>query len=310
MNKLLRSCHFKVFVKRTTLSSSEKTQFNRTLSVSPIINNINNNNSENGLVTCDYSHDDKIALVAFNAPDKLNALSVDMGHAFKATIQNLSTKKDLRALILTGKGKAFSAGGDLDWLIERHHQSDKMEENSKTMVGFYKMFLSLRKLECPIIAAINGPAIGAGFCVAIGGCDIRIASNKAKMGLNFVKIGLHPGMAATHFLPALVGPSTAASLLLTGKIIGAEEALNSGLVSKICDDPVAESIELAEEIAFKSAPMAVKTCLETLRQKQNIGLEEAMKRESEAQAITYATKDFLDGVTAIKQKRTPVFQGK
>ena len=128
----------------------------------------------------------------------------------------------MKSYISFETGRAFSAGGDLDWLIERHTQSDKMEENSKTMVNFYKMFLSLRTLECPVIAAINGPAIGAGqyeyslnyygfnsnptedlliifqikftgFCVAIGGCDIRIASKKAKMGLNFVKIGLHPG---------------------------------------------------------------------------------------------------------------------
>ena len=107
MNKLVRSFQVTAFLKRTILSPSEKSLLNRSLSISSTINNISNETtkSQNELVTCDYTHDDKIALVAFNAPDKLNALSVDMGLAFKATIENLSCKKDLRALILTGKGK-------------------------------------------------------------------------------------------------------------------------------------------------------------------------------------------------------------
>merc|ERR1712117_182108 len=120
--------------------------------------------------------------------------------------------------------------------------------------------MPLRELPCPVIAAINGPAIGAGACVAVGGCDIRYASAKAKLAFNFTKIGLHPGMAGTHFLPRLIGPSKAADLLLTGRLINAQEALECGLVDKV-------------------------------------------RREAEAQAITYATKDFLEGVTAVKEKR-------
>lgn len=163
--------------------------------------------------------------------------------------------------VITFSGKAFSAGGDLDWLIDRHKRGHFQQENADTMVGFYKRFLCLRELPCPVIAALNGPAIGAGFCVAIGGCDMRIASTTAKMGLNFVKLGLHPGlrtfiypfqhhkkvlritiiilmwniagMAATHFLPQLVGPSVAADLLLTGRLVGAKEALELRLVNKV-----------------------------------------------------------------------------
>ena len=110
----------------------------------------------------------------------------------------------MRAAILTGAGRAFSAGGDLDWLMARHR--DTPENNVAVMTEFYKRFLVLRRLPVPVIAAINGPAIGAGLCLAVGGADLRVASTGAKLGVTFTKLGLHPGMAATFFLPQLVGP--------------------------------------------------------------------------------------------------------
>ena len=108
-----------------------------------------------------------------------------------------------------------------------------------------------------MIAAINGPAIGAGACVAVGGCDIRYASAKAKMAFNFTKIGLHPGMAGTHFLPRLIGPSKAADLLLTGRLINAQEALECGLVDKVCGDPLQDAMELASTLASTTSVSAV-----------------------------------------------------
>ena len=106
--------------------------------------------------------------------------------------------------MLPGAGKAFSAGGDLEWLLARHR--DTPDNNIRIMQEFYKKFLVLRSLPVPVIAAINGPAVGAGLCLAMGGADIRVASNNARMGVTFTKLGLHPGMAATHFLPTIVGP--------------------------------------------------------------------------------------------------------
>merc|ERR1712025_883413 len=105
--------------------------------------------------------------------------------------------------------------------MTRHH--DTKGNNSKIMLQFYKRFLVLRELSVPIIAAINGPAIGAGLCLAQGGCDIRIASSKASMGFTFNRLGLHPGMGALHFAPLLIGPANAADLLITGRVIKAEE---------------------------------------------------------------------------------------
>ena len=195
-------------------------------------------------VLCDFDHDGKVAVLTLNAPSKLNALSEDMGDELMEHVMTLQQNESVRCCVVTGAGKAFSAGGDLQFLMDRHN--DSPENNISVMEKFYKRFLCLRKLPVPVIGAINGPAVGAGFCLgmfgkisgrfhyapsklsflilisvipstlALGGCDIRVASSKAKMGLTFVKLGLHPGMAATHFLPLIAGPQVAADLLLTG----------------------------------------------------------------------------------------------
>jgi len=269
----------------------------------------------NDLVTCEFvgrggSGGASVAKLTFNSPERLNALTVPMAQVFTQKVRELiDLKQELRAVVLTGAGRAFSAGGDIDWLIERHRKSGDKEANAATMVDFYKSFLVLRQLQCPVIAAVNGAAIGAGACVAVGGCDIRYASTKASLGFTFTKIGLHPGMAGTHFLPKLVGPSKAADMLLSGRVINAQEALDIGLVDKVGDDPVQDALEFAEELATNTSSAAVATCLQTLRLKQSEGLEESMRREAESQAITYATQDFLEGVVAVKEKRKPNFTG-
>ena len=134
----------------------------------------------------------------------MNALTEPMGDALTAVVTRLQSDPGVRCAVLTGAGRAFSAGGDLDWLMQRHR--DTPENNISVMTKFYKRFLVMRQIPVPVIAAINGPAIGAGLCLAVGGADVRVASSGAKLGVTFTKLGLHPGMAATHFLPQLVGP--------------------------------------------------------------------------------------------------------
>merc|ERR1712029_763347 len=229
---------------------------------------------------------------SFNSPGRLNALTVPMAEDFTHTLTKQlmeSEVKNIRAVVLTGSGRAFSAGGDIDWLIDRHRQSQNRDANIKTMINFYKSFLGpLRRLPCPVIAAINGPAIGAGACLAVGGCDIRYASTKASLGFTFTK---------------------SADLLLSGRGIDSKEALQIGLVDKVCDDPVGEAMSFAQTIAAATSSSAVTQTILTLRKRQEQGLEDSMRREAEAQAIPYATKDFLEGVTAVKEKRNPVFTG-
>ena len=168
------------------------------------------------IVTTDIT--DGVATVTLNAPEKMNAMTVAMGEGFETAISELRREPPsaLRCVVLTGSGRAFSAGGDLEWLMERHH--DEPSNNALIMRDFYARFLSVRSLPVPVIAAVNGPAIGAGMALACA-CDIRIAAPDAKLGITFVGLGLPPGMGSTHWLPTVVGPQRAAELLLTGEVI-------------------------------------------------------------------------------------------
>merc|ERR1719470_61263 len=265
---------------------------------------MNSRNCSN-LVKTHLENNGQVAVITLNNPSKLNALTEPMGDALIAKVEEVKKMEDVRAAIVTGAGKAFSAGGDLDWLLARH--SDTPENNIMIMQEFYQKFLVLRTLPMPVIAAINGPAVGAGLCLAMGGADIRVASNTARMGVTFTKLGLHPGMAATHFLPSIVGPQIAADLLLTGRLVKAEEALSLGLVARLGDCAVTVAMDLAKDICL-SGPVAVRTLVQTLRDRQNVGLQEAYRVEATAQSICYPTKDLAEGVKALQEKRSPIFE--
>lgn len=245
-----------------------------------------------------------MAVLTLNNPAKLNALTEEMGDCLINKVKEIKMMDNVRVVLVTGAGKAFSAGGDLDWLMARHR--DQPDNNIRIMQEFYSKFLVLRSLSVPVIGAINGPAVGAGLCMALGGTDIRVASKGTKIGLTFTKLGLHPGMAATHFLPAIAGPQVAADLLLTGRLINADEALRLGLVARVGDNAMDLAREIAKDIT-ESGPVAVRTLVQTLRAKLDLGLEESYKTEATAQAVCYPTRDLKEGVTAIMERRKPVF---
>ncbi|HKA56652.1 MAG TPA: enoyl-CoA hydratase/isomerase family protein, partial [Candidatus Binatia bacterium] len=143
---------------------------------------------------------DGIVTMTFNHPENLNAMTATMGDEVTEVVRALNQDHNARVLILTGAGRAFCAGGAKGTLQSRTAGGG----NSEPPKAFYKRYLSLRQLEIPTIAAINGPAVGAGFCVALA-CDMRVAAANARMGLNFVRLGIHPGMAGTFTTPRLVG---------------------------------------------------------------------------------------------------------
>lgn len=172
-------------------------------------------------------HQDGIVILTLNHPENLNAMTVEMGDEVTAVVRALQQDQSARVLILTGAGRGFCAGGAVGNL-----QNRAAGKEGGAPKDFYKRFLALRQLEIPTIAAINGPAVGAGFCIALA-CDLRVAAANAKMGLNFVRLGIHPGMAATFTTPHIVGMAKACEVIFTGRLYSGEEAFALGLVNRV-----------------------------------------------------------------------------
>ncbi len=258
------------------------------------------------LVTVERT-DEGVAILRLNQEKRLNALTVEMGEAFARVVETLSADESLRAVVLTGAGRAFSAGGDLDFLRDRADSS--AEANAREMRGFYARFLSLRKLPVPVIAAVNGHAIGAGMCLAMA-CDLRVVADDAKLGATFVGLGLHPGMGATVFFPA-AARDHGRYLLLTGKVISGTDAVARGLALSAHpqDTVLDEALAIARDIAAQG-PIAVRTCVRSLRLFDEAALERALWREADAQAQCYSSEDLRAGIDAVANKQKPTFAGR
>ena len=249
-----------------------------------------------------------VTILTLDRPENLNAMTVEMGDAVQASVAELQTldPADLRAVVITGAGRAFSAGGDMSFLDARREGSPAA--NADVMLGFYRRFLSIRSLPVPTICCINGAAIGAGACFAMAS-DVRYTHDGAKVGFTFVGLGLHPGMGATHSLPAAVGPQVAARLLLSGDVLSGGEAAAAGLVAASLPDgeaALAEALALARRVAAQS-PLAVRATVRTLRQRADAELTRALTREADAQAQSYASADYAEGLAAVRAKRPPAF---
>ncbi len=250
----------------------------------------------------------EIAELVLARPDVRNAMSPGMGRDIAAAVQELNEQEGLRAVIVHGRGRSFSSGGDFELLEARTR--DAPERNRVAMRAFYLSFLALRELHVPTIAAIHGHAIGAGLCVALA-CDVRLAARGAKLGLTFPRVGLHPGMGATFLLPRLLGHARAAELMLTGRVFDADHAEHIGLLSRVVEEgnllPAAR--EVAAEIAT-CAPIAVAQLTATLRHGGHRTLDETLDREALCQAVDYATADMAEAIDAFRNKRAPVFVGR
>lgn len=259
--------------------------------------------------------DGDVAVLTFNDPDRRNAMTEAMGEAFAARIAELSRDATLRALVLTGAGRAFSAGGDLDFIQAKADAGradpggPTQRQNREDMRAFYRLFLAVRELPCPSVAAIQGAAVGAGLCVALA-CDLRVVARDARLGVNFARLGIHPGMGATWTLPRLVGPAHAADLLLTGRLLDGDEAARIGLANRALEreDVLPEALSLARQIA-EAAPAAVRGTRAALERAMDATLEDQLSFEADRQAECYETDDLREGLAAAREKRAPRFRG-
>ena len=251
---------------------------------------------------------DGVALLTLDNPDQRNAMSEPMTEAWVSAIRELTADPSVRVVVVTGEGSAFCSGGDPRWIAGE--PDAPVHRLRQRMIGFYRAWLSLRDLEVPTIAAINGPAVGAGLCLALA-CDLRYAATSARMSVPFVKLGMHAGMAATYTLPRVVGEAHARDLLLTGRMVGSEEALRIGLVSEVLDDTTFLDAVLAKaaEVAA-TAPVASRLTTVALRDGGHADFESALQWEALAQPVTLATEDLQEGVRASRERRAPEFRGR
>ncbi len=258
------------------------------------------------------SRDGAILTVTLNQPDKRNPIS-DNGliDALLAALDEAERDIGVRVVILTGAGPAFSAGGDLKQMKEgKGLRADLPAQTRRNYrEGIQRLPLAFHAMELPVIAAINGHAIGAGLDLACM-CDIRIAGKSAKFAESFVKLGIVPGGGGAWLLPRIVGFSKACELTLTGETFDAEAALAMGLVSQVVPD--ADLLAAARTIADKIAanpPHAVRMTKRLLRQGQDTTLANLLEMSAAMQSLAHATRDNDEAINAFLERRAPVFKG-
>ncbi|MBX5326834.1 MAG: enoyl-CoA hydratase/isomerase family protein [Candidatus Bathyarchaeia archaeon] len=253
-----------------------------------------------------YEKNEGIATITLNRPDALNAFSIELINELLQCIDDVSRDETIRAVILTGAGeKAFSAGADIKAMIGMN--ALKARELS---TNGYRLCKALEKLEKPVIAAINGFALGGGCEVALS-CDFRIASEKARLGQTEINIGLIPGWGGTQRLTRLVGKAKAKELVFTGKIIDAKTAEQIGLVDMVVphEQLMTTARQFALELASK-APVALKVAKTLIDNGLETDLETALALEREGFGIVASSEDLQEGVKAFTEKRKPTWKGR
>ncbi len=253
-----------------------------------------------------YEKNEGIATITLNRPEALNAFSKEVAAEVLQAVEDIRNDENTRVVILTGSGeKAFSAGADIKAMIGM----TALKARELSLMG-EKLCLAFENLEKPVIAALNGYALGGGLEVAMS-CDLRIASENAKMGQTEVNIGLIPGWGGTQRLTRLVGPAKAKELVFSGRIIDAKTAEQLGIVNMVVPaDKFKETVhQFASDLASK-APVAVKVAKALINKGADIGLDSALALEREGFGVVASTEDLQEGVKAFMEKRKPSFKGK
>jgi enoyl-CoA hydratase/carnithine racemase len=247
-----------------------------------------------------------VRLITLNRPDIRNAMTEEMSAAWSDAVTEVAADRETRALVVTGEGSSFCSGADLSWLDQGADHDITPDRLRDRMLPFYRSWLRPRELPFPVIAAINGPVVGAAVCLALA-CDLRYAGPGAMFSTPFIYLGTHGGMGATWLLPEAIGVTRAREMLYTGREVYLDEALDWGLVSGIADDVLSYSLKVAEQIAG-AGPIATRLTKAGLEQAAH-GLEASLQWEALAQPITMTTSDLHEGIQARRQHRPPAFRG-
>lgn len=259
------------------------------------------------LIETDLTH--QVATVLLNRPEKLNAFGGTMRHDLLTTLRDLEENAACRVVVITGAGRAFCAGGDVDSMAGLQKNADAAAFRKLLDAG-RDIILQIAGMSKPVIAAVNGVAAGAGCNLALA-CDYRIASDQAKLGETFVRIGLHPDWGGTWTLPRLVGRSRALELMMTGRMVDAAEALAIGMVDRVVPSSTlaADTATLASTIAA-APPIAVQGIKRALDRSEKSDLRSQLEWESEIQLRAFQSGDAAEGMAAFFEKRAPVFNGR
>jgi len=246
-----------------------------------------------------------VATITLNRPQVMNAFNFALLRALEDTMAELRFRKDIRVIIITGAGdKAFCAGADL-----KERATLDQVQVKEFIFTIRNLFTSIENLNKPVIAAINGLALGGGTELALA-CDIRLASDSASMGLTETRLAIIPGAGGTQRLPRLIGRSKAKELIFTGRRINAHEALDIGLVNQVCSQ--SELLQKCHHMAAmicESGPLAVEQAKYAINNGLETDLTTGLAIESNAYWLLIPTEDRLEGLAAFKEKRKPAFKG-
>jgi len=254
------------------------------------------------------SEADGILTVTLNRPERLNAFIGHMRRDLAEALEHAGSDRSVRVVIITGAGRAFCAGGDIAFMAELMQRRDA-EEFSRILGAGRRVILAIRQMTKPVIAAINGPASGAGCNLALA-CDLRIAANTATFSQSFAKVGLHPDWGGTYFLPRLVTPNKACEMFFLGESIDAAEAAQLGIVNQVVapEELEATTLQLAERLRA-APPIALAAAKQAVYISQAAELDEMLRYETEAQLRCFESGDGHEGVQAFLEKREPRFTG-
>jgi enoyl-CoA hydratase/carnithine racemase len=256
----------------------------------------------------EYEVNNGVGTILLNRPHKKNAFTLEMIDQWAAVLVAARTDQDVRALVLTGAGDGFCSGVDLDAFNQR--ESSPLDAKRNLTGRIHRVAYALQDLDKPVIAAVNGVAVGAGMDMALM-CDIRLAARSARFSEGYVRVGLVPGDGGCYFLPRLVGSARAIELLLTGDFVDASEAERIGIVNHVYDDDrlMEETMALARRLAG-GPPVAIAMIKRALYQSANCDLRTALDLISSHMAVVQSTSDSQEAYRAFVEKRTPIFEGR